>query len=380
MQGVLAVIFHPPQGLSPLERLVGDARAIAALDLVDLLRTSGIEPLLVAPRQAEQISHLVAASVETILSPSDREFHFGEALVSLVRDRSPRGLLFFGSGSGILLSNHQIAELAAFSLREEPGAVLNNFYSCDFAAIAAPHMLTDLPLPARDNPLGFALADGGIPCQTMTRSASTQFDIDTPTDLFILKSSEQAPTRLLSFLDDLTESHPTLDRIYDRLTERTAHVGLLGRVSPTTWSDVEGSIACRTSGFAEGRGMRSSGSTHTPFLARAIRSDGAHAFFRRLADAADAAVIDTRPFLAESGALPSADVRFASDLFRTDEITNPVWRSFTQAAAEAPIPVLLGGHSIVSGGLYLMADACWKGRSLSRRLHPEPFESDKEPR
>jgi hypothetical protein len=110
-----------------------------------------------------------------------------------------------------------------------------------------------------------------------------------------------------------------------------------------------------------------------------IAAGGPVRFFERLASAADGAVIDSRPLLAAGGRLPPAHDRFASDLFLAEEVADPRWRAFTEAAAAASIPVVLGGHNLVSGGLFLLADQCWKGRNLPRRLHPEPFDWKEEP-
>jgi len=111
---------------------------------------------------------------------------------------------------------------------------------------------------------------------------------------------------------------------------------------------------------------------------RALLEDGAERFFHRLEEAADAAWIDTRPLLSFGGVLPPPKERFASDLFLLDEVDDPVWRSFTEAAIQCRVPVVLGGHSLVSGGLYLAAEACWKARNVVRRLHPDPFGGEKE--
>ena len=92
----------------------------------------------------------------------------------------------------------------------------------------------------------------------------------------------------------------------------------------------------------------------------------------------DAALIDTRPLLSTGRTLPSPDVRFNSDLLQPEAVNDPHWKTFTEAALESQIPILLGGHSLVSGGLYLLARACWKGRDLPRRLHPDPFDWEKE--
>jgi hypothetical protein len=54
--------------------------------------------------------------------------------------------------------------------------------------------------------------------------------------------------------------------------------------------------------------------------------------------------------------MPSRADRFASDLYQVDAIEDPWLRAFTRAAKEAPIPILLGGHNVVSGGLYAIAE------------------------
>ena len=124
--------------------------------------------------------------------------------------------------------------------------------------------------------------------------------------------------------------------------------------------------------------MRSAPDGAEYFVNRILRREGARRFFAHLARSADGALIDTRPLLAENGRLPGPADRFASDLLLPDGIRNPLWREFTEEALSSPIPVILGGHSLMSGGLHLLAEACWKGRDLPRRLHPEPLDWKKE--
>jgi hypothetical protein len=62
----------------------------------------------------------------------------------------------------------------------------------------------------------------------------------------------------------------------------------------------------------------------------------------------------------------SREDRFLSGLGRWQDIGDPFLRDFTRAAAEAPIPVLLGGHSLMSGGLMALNEFAWAERDAGR--------------
>jgi hypothetical protein len=73
-------------------------------------------------------------------------------------------------------------------------------------------------------------------------------------------------------------------------------------------------------------------------------------------------VIDTRVLLAHrhglvESAWPAAEDRFASDLLRPSDIADPWLRALTESAATSPAdhPILFGGHTMVNGGLRLLA-------------------------
>lgn len=380
MKHIAVAIFHRPWGDSEGERVVAEGRCAATHDLVSSLREVGLRSHLVISSSDARGGWVEDLGVEVfeVAGAGAEPFHFGRTLKSFLSAVAPDGLLYFGSGSGHLLDPRLLEALRDFAKSDRPGAVLNNFYSCDFASIAAARVLHEVDIPEIDNPLGFALAGAGIPCSALERSAETQFDLDTPTDLLILRASDRGGEAVRAYLDTLRQPHPELAKLLERMTERTSHLCLVGRVNPRTWADIEPRIACRTSGLIEGRGMRSQRNAREPVLRQILRESGPLAFFERLARAYDAAIIDTRALLADSGRLPEARVRFASDLLRPTEIDDSTWQAFTEAAIDAPIPVLLGGHCAVSGGLYVLAEACWKGRELVRRLHPEPFDPDKE--
>ncbi len=91
-----------------------------------------------------------------------------------------------------------------------------------------------------------------------------------------------------------------------------------------------------------------------------LQEVGCERFFQELAELAQAAFIDTRVILAHLKIHPSRADRFLSDLGRHEEINDPFLRQFTEAAAKAPIPVLLGGHSLVAGGLMALIEKAWR--------------------
>jgi hypothetical protein len=59
---------------------------------------------------------------------------------------------------------------------------------------------------------------------------------------------------------------------------------------------------------------------------------------------------------------PSAEDRFASDLLRADDVKNPWLRELTASAVAAPIPILLGGHTLVGPGVRLVVERPPRGR------------------
>ncbi len=377
MKKVVGLIFHAPMGESSIERWVEAGRRASLIDLAGRLRSAGLPIVVVSPGAIEWPSGEPPPAVYR--SGSDETFHFGRALQRAVADSGAEGLLYFGSGAGALLTEAEVARLADFARGDTAGALFNNFYSCDFCALARAPEVLRTALPEVDNALGFALADAGVPCFSLERSASTQFDIDTPIDLVLLARRGVEAPALAAFCAASDVVHPSLDRALAALTDRSAVSCFVGRLSPVTWSHVESRVACRTSALVEGRGLRAGASPHVPWTRQALEAEGSRSFFDRLRRACDAAWIDTRPLLGAADSWPSAKTRFSSDLYQLDDVADPAWRDFCAAALEAPIPIVLGGHNLVSGGLYVAAEACWKGRNLLRRLHPEPFAWTKEP-
>jgi hypothetical protein len=146
-------------------------------------------------------------------------------------------------------------------------------------------------------------------------------------------------------------------------------LAVVGRVSAAAWAALERATRCWVRVFAEERGMRASGRQERgevrSLLADYLELVGIEGFFAELEELAEGVLFDNRVILAARGLWPSASDRFNSDLYRWDEIEEPFLRRLTRAAAEARVPVVMGGHSVVSGGLMALVEAYQAGREKS---------------
>jgi hypothetical protein len=142
---------------------------------------------------------------------------------------------------------------------------------------------------------------------------------------------------------------------------RNAEVVVAGRVSAAIWEYMEVEAACRVRVLAEERGMRANGrqarGEARSILGYYYERAGPEAFFDTLANLGEAVILDSRVLLAHLRRWPPAGDRYNSDLGRVDLISDEVTRELTAAAASARVPVLMGGHSLVSGGLYALVEA-----------------------
>jgi hypothetical protein len=116
--------------------------------------------------------------------------------------------------------------------------------------------------------------------------------------------------------------------------------------------------------FAEERGMEANGRVAKgearSLVGYFLEEAGYGRFFEALSDLGDAAFIDSRVLLAHRRIDATRADRFLSDAGRWREIGDEFLRDFTMAANEASIPVLLGGHSLVSGGLMALNEFAWQ--------------------
>ena len=294
-------------------------------------------------------------------------FHFGRALADLIARFQVRRAFYLGGGSAPLVEPVDFSRIATLLLAHDQAVVANNFFSADFVAFTPADAIHQIDLPPMDNDLAFRLQrEAGLPNVPLARTPATQMDVDTPTDLLILALHPLVGPHTRRFLDAADLDLSRVVAVSQFLTDPNAEVIVSGRVGPHLWSHLDTDLACRTRVFSEERGMRASGREARgdvrSILGFHLDTVGPDRFFAHLAELGDAAFVDSRVIFRHLGLDPSPADRFLSDLLRAEEIVDPAVRAFTRAAADARIPVILGGHSLVSGGLWTLIDAAWRKR------------------
>jgi len=330
----------------------------------------------VATNSAPLAEALAGRPVHIELDRPGEKFHFGRRLRELVERYDIERLFYMGGGSGALLPAEEMARIAEAVSSADEIAIANNFHSTDFVAFAPARALEAFEPPAFDNNLSWLLAEeAGLRCLELPRNAATQLDVDTPVDLMTLRVHPAVGPHTRRYLDGLELDTTHLERALEFFTDRDAQVLVAGRVSASTWAYLESETVCQVRLFAEERGMRASGRQARgevrSLLGFYLEEVGVEGFFDALGELCQAAFLDSRVLWAHLGLWPPAADRFYSDLRRPERISDPWLRRFTEAAISAPIPVVLGGHSLVSGGLYALVEAAWaRGEDLPRRVEP----------
>ncbi|MCK9519569.1 MAG: hypothetical protein M0R74_11180 [Dehalococcoidia bacterium] len=362
------LIFHGGSGSLPAEQMIAGVRVAAALESATSALAAGFEAVIIATDDPARFEPLPAG---VLIDEDDRgtAFDFAGRLRHLVSRYGIQKPAVMGAGSVPLLGVAEF-QLVAEQLEARDGRfVTNNFFSSDLTAWTPGSAIHGVNHFTRDNLLPRRLRDdAGLAPVILPRTTATQFDLDTPADLAVLSLHETLPQRLRSVANDAAldlEPYRGLMRLF---VDREAEVVVAGRVGSITWQHLERETACRVRMLSEERGLAAAGASHRArsvlgFLFEAV---GAEQFFARMADLGDALVLDTRVIEAHLGVEPSREDRFQSDLLAFEAIEEPTLRRITEAAARAPKPVLLGGHSLVSGGLMLLNDIAW--RENDRRL------------
>ncbi len=361
MTKAYVIIFLGGIAGSPVAEMVAGCHRAIARDTIERIHQAGIFDRVILVTDGDQLDPSV------VVEQSGHPFHFGKRLKEIIDKYDIETPFYIGGGSIPLLSSDELRELGIQLSSLENAVITNNHYSADMVAFTPGKAIGDIELPTTDNPLAQLLVrQAGLHEVCLPHTAHYQFDVDTPTDLFVLKLHPGIGSNTRAYLEGLELDTSHLERAVRLFTDEDAQILIAGRVGSHVWSQLESETSCRVRMLAEERSLRADerdrrGEVCT-ILGFYLEQVGTERFFKTLARLGNAAFIDTRVLFTHFGLnLTTAD-RFYSDLGQYAKINNPFVREFTQQAMESPIPVILGGHSLVSGGLLALIEVARTGQ------------------
>ena len=352
---ILAPALTPAAG--PLARVLDEARAALA--------------------EHHRRGFIAAGAAEAVVrrEPPD-DTPFGARLRRLSAESlpiGPAGLVVLGAASIPLAAPADRRALVEAAAGDAPAALANQRYSADAIAIArADLVLPTLPVDLdSDNALPRWLAEvAHLPVRDLRARRRLAMDVDSPLDLLLL---EGAPALAAARLPTPGAVEAALVRarlasLRSVAADPGAELLLAGRLSSADLRWAERHTRSRTRALIEERGLRTGPAgallgrpNRRPprtVLGELLDRDGPGSLGRRVAAIADGALIDSRVLMAHRAGAderrwPQPEDRYASDLLLADRVGDPWLAELTAAAADAPVPILLGGHALVGPGARL---------------------------
>lgn len=312
------------------------------------------------------VEQSVPKGVEIALDDPNEEFQFGKRLQELLLQSGCDQFVYIGSGSAPLIGIDNLIDLKEKLNSEELTCITNNYFSADLFALNSSSVFFQLAqAPKTDNGVPRSLKEElNIRIVELPRNTITQFNIDSPLDLLVLDCASAGGTLLKESIANWNVNSDFLSDAAKVLRDSSKQIFVSGRVSSRTWQYLEKETACRVRVLSEERGMGAAGHLGAlrarSLLGQVIENVGPSQCFREwIPMLCDAAFIDIRPVLEHLKWETSAEDRFNADLLRYHEIKHSGLKNLVQAASNSPVPVIIGGHSLVSGDLMLLNDWVW---------------------
>jgi len=367
---IVAVIFEGGSPKHWVTKAMADLRTAVVLETIAKLRQIPAISTVILSTNYPQLAAKAAKRGAEVHRP-EGAFHLGHALQDIIRQSQTEAVICLGGAAAPYFTIEEFRVLAE-SLKISDAVVLtNNPQSADLIAFTPAKALLSIAPPSDDNNLANALCQQGLlPRVLLPHSLGVHFDLDTPTDALLMALSPRTGPEARDVLAKLSWPTARLKQAIERLTQTHCELCLIGRVSPAVMAQVNNRSFVRLRVHSEERGMKALGRLESgavvSLLGHFLEAVGFEAFFKYLAQTSDVCLFDTRVLFAHFKFQFSESDRFLSDLGLYEEITHPWLREFTKAAWHAPIPIILGGHSLVSGGIWALLDILEQGREKYR--------------
>lgn len=367
------VIFEGGHPHDPLEETLMRIRREVVLDNIEKIKRIDCGPEVLLVTDNEEFAgraRSLGAATEWSGVADGGTFHFGERLRDVINRNGFRRVLYMAGGSAPLIAEEDVIAILDRLASSDDIVMMNNVQSADIVAFAPASAINRIEPPSNDNSLGYLLKELGLNREFLPNVSRMNFDLDTPTDVMVLGFHRNIGPRTRAVLSTLQwgEASRRMALAREVLFRPMAEVVLAGRVGPTVVSFLNMNFKCRVRVFSEERGMKAlkrdvEGKVFS-LLGYLLEDIGPERFFEVMSTFADVVFMDTRVIFAHMKEPVDEWDRYNSDLGSWRNIRNPKVREFTRCAVSASIPVVLGGHSLVSGGLWLLAEALLEEKGL----------------
>ncbi|ACB85786.1 hypothetical protein [Natranaerobius thermophilus] len=309
--------------------------------------------------------------LEIINSEQEGSFHLGKTLQKLVTDYELDRVLVSGGTALPLMETWELGRYIRELQDRDDFMITNNPQSGDLILFHPARLVNEIPQFASDNELSNNLRyQAGLPQKLMDKSTAPLFDIDTPVDLLLYYQLTGKPSWLMEEYGHLfARLQNKLEEVSRIAATDYRELILAGRVSGNIISYINEHLRVRLRIFSEERGMKALKRIQerkvSSFMGNLLEDLGPQGLFSYLEKVGEAALIDTRVmFYHMKRGLPDqqgADLdRFYSDLFLYEYVQDPVIKEFTKCGYQSSMPLLMGGHSLVSGGIYALTSLIYR--------------------
>lgn len=364
MEEKLSIIMFEGGGpVSQVEKTMVQVRHATLLDNLEKMRSVPEAGEIFLCTNYPGLAARVAESfpeVRIVETPT-KDFHFGKFLRDLINRYDLENVFYMGGASIPLVQPGEISGICQ-QLGSAPEMLLaNNSQSADLVAFRPADRVNKINLPPMDNMLANVLRDdAGLDLKLMPLSLGTVFDLDTPTDILVLAAGSLAGQRTRAEVNRLNLDLSRVEKAKKVMAGYYEDIILMGRVGAPIVAYINTNLKCRLRIYSEERGMKALGRLGqgevTAMMGYFLEEVGLEKFFSFMERVASCAFIDSRVIFAHFKLDLDERERYCSDLGLYQEMDNPFAREFTRRAVESRIPIVLGGHSLVSGGLWALAD------------------------
>ena len=190
----------------------------------------------------------------------------------------------------------------------------------------------------------------------MPVSLGSVFDIDTPNDFAILSKITNNSGNIGNYISNSIFKNIDLNKFIKVLSSKSSEIFVYGRINPLNLYMAEKNIPCKIRFLSEERGLKIRGKASSSLLKYFFKSENFDNLFKLFENICDGGIFDTRIiFSLFAGEYEQEDV-YLSDMKIWQKIKNPFIKFFTKKIAESKIPIILGGHSVVNGGLMALSN------------------------